>query len=517
MSFKTFRYFQNTGGLNLTFNDVLIDEREAEEVLNLHATSSGSWTTRNVGYKSLNPTNALAGGSLVGGLYEYRAPAGSTHFMAIAGDKIHTFEPATGAATLLYSGLTPNRRMHCTTFQGRWIGCNGADTPKVWDGVNPVGDLSNWPPTIAGITPGAPSMTTIFANRLVFSGDANNPSVLYLSELENPDNFTPGTGATAAGAIQVSPGDGQRITAIKSMYLPLESEEILVVFKERSTYMLTGSDADSFQLQQVSDEFGAVSPHCVIRVGNDLLFLSEEGITSLSTATVQGNITTNLLSTRIRPQMNTLNRSQLSASHAAHLRHRQEVWWFVPDGSASQNQRVLVLHYGNNSGPTWSRRSGIIAASSVVMNGTLYTGSYTGVVQQQMTGSSYDGAAIPWIYRTGFYDLGSPRLRKRVKDVEVFLKQLAELNVTVRTGWDIRRGSTVRESRTLTVTPNTASTIYGAAYYNTDRYDAAGVSILKFIPSGSGRFFQLEFNGQAANKPVELEGWTITAIAGGPR
>lgn len=511
---QTFRFFENTGGMNLRFNDISLSQGEAEEITNLHATSQGSWSSSNAGYVHLNSV-PLGSSTPVTALYEYTTLGGITYLMAVAGTSLYTFEPSEGTATELTNTLTLNQPMRFTTFNGLLIGCNGVDTPKKWDGINPVANLTGWPATIPGITPGQPSISEIFANRLVFAGDGDNPSMLYLSELENAENFTPEEGASSAGAIQVSPGDGEKITALKTLFLPMNSEEVLVIFKERSTYMLSGNDADTFSLQKISGEFGAVSHLSVIQAGNELMFLSREGVTSLSTATAQGNITTGFLSDRIRPQMDSLNRSQLQNSFAVHLRNRQEVWWFVADGSASQNQTVLIYNYGINR--AWSRRTGIEAASGICMNGKLYTGNYTGIIQQQLRGNSYNGQPIRWTYRSGFLDLSEPRLRKRIKDIELFFKQISSVTVTVNVYWDFRRGSRYRQSRALTLVPDASSCLYNTAVYGQDTYNLAGSSILKFMPDGSGRYVQLELTGQDADQPVEIEGWTITALYGGYR
>lgn len=511
---QTFRFFDNTGGMNLRFNDVTLSEGEAEEITNLHATSRGSWSSSNVGYIHLNDTSLDSGG-VVTSLYEYVALSGLRFMIAAVGSKLYIFEPSQGTATEIASGLSANLRMEFVTFNGLLIGCNGSEPPQKWDGEGAVSNLSGWPPVIAGVTPGHPSISEIFSNRLVFSGDSTNPSMLFISELENPENFTPSSGADAPGAIQVSPGDGEKITALKTLFLPLSNEEILVVFKERSTYVLMGSDADTFALQKVSDEFGAVNHRAVALVGNELMFLSYEGVTALSTATIQGNLTTGMLSDRIKPQIDNLNRLMLKDAFALHLRNRQEVWWFVPDGSASQNQTVLVYNYGINR--AWSKRSGLTAASGVMIGGNLYTGNYSGIIQQQLKGNSYNGEPIRWTYRSGFQDFSTPRLRKRIKDVELFLKQISNVDVTVNMYWDFRRGSMHRQSRLLNVLPDSSSSVYNSARYESDYYNLAGSSVFKFMPEGSGKYFQLELTGSAAEKPVEIEGWTVTALYGGTR
>jgi hypothetical protein len=511
---QTFHFFKNTGGINEQANELSLASGEAEEIINLHATAEGSWSNRNIGYINLTAA-PLASGGPVTSLYQYQPLTGKPYFIAAAGEELFTVDPGSGAATTIASGLSDGAKMQFITFNGLLIGCNGIDPPKKWDGQNAVANLGGWPPSIAGVTIGKPAISEIYANRVVFSGDSLNPSMLFISEQENPENFTPDASVTSAGALQVSPGDGEKITALKTLFLPLSNEEVLIIFKERSTYILSGSDSESFSLQKISNEFGAVNHDSVIQVGSEMMFLSSEGITTLSTATLQGNLITGFLSDRIRAQISRLNRAALSRSFAIHLRDRKEVWWFVPEGSTMQNKLVLVYNYHNQG--AWSRRTGIVAASGALVNGKLFTGNYDGNIQQQLHGNSYAGNPISWVYRTGFQEFSSPRVRKRIRDIELFLKQLSNVTFTVNMSWDFNRSSTYRQSRNFIVQQDAASCIYGSARFGLDHYSEIGTSSVRFTPSGSGRYFQLELQGQAINAPVEIEGWTITTIQGGLR
>ena len=512
---QTFRFFQNTGGLNLRANDVLAAPEEAEDIVNMHVGVNGTWTTKDIGYVALTDS-PLESGATLRGMYEFQPLSGESQLIVAAGGKLFSAPPNSVSFTELASGFSTTAAVRFVTFQGLLIACNGVDAPQKYTGTGSAEPLDGWPPVIPGVTPGMPSMAAVFANRLVFSGDADNPSMVYLSALESPEDFTPTTGATSAGAIQIAPGDGERITALHTLYLPLENEEVLVIFKERSTYLLTGHDAETFAVHKVSDEFGAVSPHSVVQVGNELMFLTTEGVTTLSTATLQGNMTSGFASAKVHPVIRQLNRDKLSESFAVHLRERQEVWWFVAEGSYQQNQRVLVLSYAGT--PAWSRRSGITASCAcLTTQGLLLTGGYDGHLSQQLRGNTYDGEAIDWLYRTPFYDFSAPHLRKRIREVTLYLKQISALNVTVKAFWDIRRGSSQQEVHTLSVQPDAASSVFGVAVYGADFYAIIGSSLLKFTPSGSGKFLQLEFSGSHAGQPVEIEGWTVTTIQGGLR
>lgn len=513
MSSRIHHFFDNIGGLNLHATVDGLENAEAEEIENLHTNGNGNWSSRNVGYTVITP-EALNSGAAVTGMGLFVRNNHTQHAVAAAGSKVYEFNIGAGTGTEIGDGFTAGVRMNFATFQNLLILCNGHESPKKWGGAGALMELAGWPPSIAGFTPGYPGIVEVFANRLIFSGDADNPSVLYISALEDPQDFTPTEGATSAGAIQVSPGDGQKITGLKSLYLPVNNEEVLVIFKERSIYLLTGHDADTFAIQKVTGDMGAVSHNSIVQLGSDVMFLSEEGISTLTTATLQGNLSAGSISQKIAPQMARLNRAALSESFAVHLPYRHEVWWFVPEGSSTQNQRVLVLNY-NQGKAIWSRRWGITAACGVVINNRLYTGAYNGHVHRQLDGNTYAGDPVTWRYRTPFYPLGNRRQRKRIREVEVYMTQLANTAFEMKAAWDFVRSEVNKQTRTVPVTLNSQSVLYGSGEYGADRYDAAGVDRKRLILNGSGRSLQLEFSGTQTGQPVEIQGWSITTIEGG--
>jgi len=160
-------------------------------------------------------------------------------------------------------------------------------------------------------------------------------------------------------------------------------------------------------------------------------------------------------------------------------------------------------------------RTGITAACGALVDGSIYTGSYDGFIHQQLVGNSYDGEAIEWRYRTPFYDFSSPRLRKRIRDIQFYLKPIAPSTITLRSIWDVRRAVPAQESETLSVIPDGEYSLYGTAVYGSQNYNDVGVTMVQSMPPGSGRSFQMELSGNAVGQPVEIEGWTISAMYGG--
>jgi hypothetical protein len=510
---QTVSYLANTGGMNLSQPDVNLPDTDAELILNMRPTATGSWSTSNVGYQRVNAT-ALGGGQKIDGITSFTTSSGASKLIAVSGGTLYDVVSGSGQVTSIYSGLSPGARVRFVTFQGLLLLFNGVDLPLQWDGVNPPQTLNGWPPAIAGFSAGQPAFGTIFANRLCLAGDASNPSVVYLSALEDISQFTPGSDPNAAGLIHVSPGDGQKITGLKTLYLPLENTEVLVIFKQRSVYLLQGSDADTFTLQKLAEETGAVGPDAILPLGNALMFLSEVGMMALSTdqAQTQGSLQRGLISKKIQPLTQRLNPARLSESLAVYDPVENTVWWWVPDGSANQNNRVLLQHMGLSASGTscWSLREGMSARCGVWHNGFLYTGDYNGFVCAQQQGTSYANEPINWMYRTPFYALTKPGSRRRVREVQLLCRQIAPVTMSVDSAWNYQRSASRRHRQMVHVQTDDASAVYGSARFEANSYNESGTSMVRFSPPGSGHSLQLTFSGSVASPAVEIQGWHIS-------
>ena len=508
-----YEFFDNTAGMNAQASAGQLKPNEAEDIVNMHLTSQGSWTTQNIGYKTLN-TTALNSGATIHGMMAYTRSDGSEWVLVVAGNTLYNVNPDTGSASVISTTLDPTHRVAFTEFQNAMVITNGVDAPQTWSIDNGLQPLGGWPPTLAGIVVGQPAFSQVFANRLAMAGDPQNPSLLYISALENAQQYTPTSGATSAGSIQVSPGDGDRITGLKTLYLPLDNEEILVIFKQRSIYVLIGQDPTTFTLHNITNAYGAMSHHSIVVVGMDVVFLTEFGVASLNTATLQGNLTVGQLSQAIAPLLTRLNRYALTNSFALYMPTRQEIWWFVAQAGSSVNQQVLVLNLQNKTG-AWSRRTGITASSGVVVNQQMMTGTPNGWLQRQCTSNAYDGAPIDWVYRTPFWAFGKQRLNKRIREVEVIFKQVSPSQVKLQGVWNDARTLQAKQTRQLSIAYDSSTALYQTAMYGMEQYSVPGLSRKRVVFDGSGQRFQLELSGSQTTQATDIEGWSITVMDGG--
>lgn len=149
---------------------------------------------------------------------------------------------------------------------------NGVDKPIKWTGSVASRLNQSWSPDIAAPTTGnMPVGKSIVAhNGHIFvantlEDEVRFPNRIRFSHINQPESFR------QFDYFDVDPGvDGDEIVAL----VPFSDH--LLVFKRRSTYLVYGFDAESFQVQNLSREVGATSPHAVAATPTGVFFFAAE-------------------------------------------------------------------------------------------------------------------------------------------------------------------------------------------------------------------------------------------------
>lgn len=126
-------------------------------------------------------------------------------------------------------------------------------------------------PTIVQPFLGIQSSTkvTLHWDRLIFSGDSQNPYQIYISELSNPYYYP------TTNTISFDTGKQEAITAI------IKYRDYLVLFTKTTVHSLTGKSPDDYSRALIHDGIGCVAGRTAHVTGNNILFLSAEGIYQL--------------------------------------------------------------------------------------------------------------------------------------------------------------------------------------------------------------------------------------------
>ena len=127
---------------------------------------------------------------------------------------------------------------------------------------------------------------TIFGERLIVAGDADNPQVVSYSTRLKPEDFS----GSSAGTIDV----GDKIKQVK----PFRNK--LIVFCETSIFQVSGLDSTP-TVSGVTKNIGCVSGNTVQEIGGDLIFLAPDGLRTIAGTARIDDIELSSISRKIMP------------------------------------------------------------------------------------------------------------------------------------------------------------------------------------------------------------------------
>jgi hypothetical protein len=127
------------------------------------------------------------------------------------------------------------------------------------------------------------------------------------------------------------------------------SDDKLVVFNRNSIHIVIGNtDLSSFQSQLLTDEVGLTARNSAIQVGNQIIFLSDNGVYGLSFVdlyNLRGNEVP--LSESIQKTIDTINKAHVDKASAVYFDNKY--YLAVPTGSSTFNNTLLIYNFLNKS------------------------------------------------------------------------------------------------------------------------------------------------------------------------
>ena len=129
------------------------------------------------------------------------------------------------------------------------------------------------------------------------------------------------------------------------------SDNKLIVFNRNSIHIVVGQGGDTgedFQSQLLTDEVGLTARNSVIQVGNQILFLSDNGVYGLSFVdlyNLRGNEVP--LSESIQKTIDTINKAHVDKASAVYFDNKY--YLAVPTGTSEVNNTLLIYNFLNKS------------------------------------------------------------------------------------------------------------------------------------------------------------------------
>lgn len=497
-SMKTFRLSNLIGGINSVNEDnALISFDYQNQGVGSEARDIENFTPFNRGgQKKANGFTLLkaVGANPITGLYRFIRSSGTSYFIVSSGQKLQYLSG--GVLTDIYTSLANNVYTHFSTALDSLVFCDSTNDPKTWDGT-----------TVANLTAGADataingaSQTLFFQNRL-FAVKPRS-SLIYYSN----------SGVINAGYssnfINCDTNDGQNITAIDTFFIPGSLKPVIIVGKDRSVGIVTGSGtaSDPYTFAKINRDAGIPGPRCIVQFGQDAAYLTTKGVSTYQTDNQNVNLIYTYMSDKVRDKFNALDKTNIQNAVAFYDWPNRRIGFAVPEASQVYNN---VIWFFDTQLECWYKERWAFGqngtAFMVDTDGTLYHGDSSGNVYTHSSSyNSFNGSAINAYYITPYLDFGAPNLYKRIIAARMVCRGQGAYNLGVSASLDY--GARTGGSNNVSLTSSSYTWNGGIWTSNPAVYQWGGspIAIRKFFPVGFFRSIQFTFSQPQANQPVDL-------------
>lgn len=395
------------GGLNKDTDQFKVEPTDSPDALNVNFVLGGS-VARRAGYTEYltwsNPLRLIGWRSKVLGV----DGAGSV-FYEDAGamtDSTLDLQPPSDARSQQMPYAAMNDALYLTQCE--------VGSPKKWDG-------SSWSNVTATVFDGTSSRfpraralehlhERIFAGN-VLSGATAHPSRLHFSNALDPETWD------ALDFIEVAPDDGTEITALRAF------GDGVLIFKDHSIFLLSGTDDDTFQLYPIDPAVGTTAPDTVVVEGGIVIFLDpRRGVLSFN-------------GEQFQPLDQKINRHIIdginydSAHTAVAAVYENRYYLSVPWGAETEPSTTFVLDLRTGAWTEYDWASPSLAR----LDDKLIGAPAAGVFEME-AGDDDDGTDIDAYFRTAWIaPAGFPQKHRiRRMDLSIDTTALATLNVVMR-------------------------------------------------------------------------------------
>jgi hypothetical protein len=287
-----------------------------------------------------------------------------------------------------------------------------------------------------------PPSTAKFAawfNSYMFVADDDN---IYWSKKDYPESFD-GEDYEPIGA-----NDGQKITGLVGY------EDVLLIFKSRSVYVLTGKSPVSWRIEPLFTDIGCVSHRSIVVAGGALWWWSEDGPVKWDGTGKPSKIAQLLLGGI------TINDTYRHKIQGALDINNQMVVWTYPESGETENTAMVPFNYRLDCFPSNKWDPMHVASLATVEDNTgkrwVYAGNYNGqifrfadanndgVIGGTTSGSwVQSGTSIATIVSTGFYTTGQGLAKRMVSVADANGQLVARREITSNTATDLTLASAI--------------------------------------------------------------------------
>lgn len=202
-------------------------------------------------------------------------------------------------------------------------------------------------------------------------------------------------------------------------------KDYLAIYKKGQVYLLSGSNPSDFAVTLFADK-GTFAKGSIVNVDNKQYFLSN-GIFALEQVGELNQIRLGSeISKNIKDEFDRFDTSRISNSMALHYQDQSQTWFFFPYLADDYYHTIWINDYVNKA---WYKRvlpQDITTACN--FNSRIVTADKLGRIYYENFGTTFDGKAIPFIWKSPFLALGNVHHRKLIDEFYFVLDDLNDNN-----------------------------------------------------------------------------------------
>lgn len=456
------------GGLNREADPFQLDASESPDCVNVDFELRGAVTKRD-GYSKHNGSNSTSTKGVA--LQAWRTLA-ATKWMILTdttGDVFHmsataasdlvdsTFNLGASATERAYqvASASLNDRIYVTSLKGdlalRWDGTTWVQVTKTaFDNTN-----NRFPPARAL----AANNERFFAGNVKNAAGTAFRSRVAWSAALNPEQWA------ALDFIDFAPDNGQEITGLAVF------AESLVVFKNRSMFVLAGTDASNFTVYPLDPNLGTDCPGTIVNAGTELYFFDHlTGVWKYDGSNFE----------RIDDKINNYLLTKVNAANA----HKSVAWTWrnryflsVPWMTDTTNTRTFVYDPRIKSWTEYDFGFADAVSSDEIMYAVAPREAVG--VYKMWTGQTDNGSGITAYFDTYWIAPGGQALRNRIRRLDLAFSAIGNFDVDV----SMRRDFVADIYRTKTINTTPGGSLWG--FFNWSGF-WGGLGLFEVLSRSSG-------------------------------
>jgi len=379
------------------------------------------------------------------------------------------------------------------------------NAPVVFDSSFNAVDVSN--SAVAGS-----KFIASFKDHMFYAGKSTTPEELTFSVPSDEDDFTSGDGA---GSIRVD----DTITGLKVF------RDGLFIFCENRIFKLTGVGSSTFAITPVTRNIGCLNGDTIQEFAGDLVFLGPDGLRTVAATAKIGDTELGTISKNVQSIFDANIRDSALFESVVIADKTQYRIFFTKDGQAEGITRGVACVLKAN-GYEFAEIRGIkpTATDTFVSAGDVIVlhGDFSGFVQRQEKGNTFDGTPILGKYRSSDLSFGDTGIRKHMQRVIINYKPESAIAAELLVRYDNENSDSTRPNPYVLDSSEVAAQL-GTALFSTAggavRFVFGGPSqpLIRQSVEGSGFSVVLRINDGGESAPYSLKGFQLEYQLGARR